>query len=128
MKKFPIILAAVTLLLIVGGVFLFSAKQKPLVLPTGYEFFYGEGCPHCKIVEDFLSTWTEVDKVNLTKYETWSNIENAKMLTQRFDYCKTPSAERGVPVLFTPEGKCLIGDTPVIDKLKEVVSQSAQTK
>jgi glutaredoxin len=129
MKKFPIIVGAITLILLIAGVFVFSKKSEPITPPVGgYEYYWGDGCPHCKVVAEFLDSWEDKDKVTLTKFETWNDANNAKKLSKVFDYCKTPANQRGVPVLFTPDGKCLIGDTPIIEKLKEAASSSTQTK
>ena len=128
MKKFPIIIGLATVLLLIIGVLLFSKKSEPIELPTVLEYYWGEGCPHCKNVEDFMSTWEYKDQIEIEKLEAWSNVENARKLSDRFNYCRVPNAERGVPLLFTPEGKCFIGDTPIIDELKSIASESAETK
>mgnify|MGYP000872873737 FL=1 len=75
-----------------------------------------------------MSTWEYKDQIEIEKLEAWSNVENARKLSDRFNYCRVPNAERGVPLLFTPEGKCFIGDTPIIDELKSIASESAETK
>jgi len=124
MKKLPVIIATLTLIVIVGGVFFFtkndSAKPSPLPSPNGYEFFWGEGCPHCKNVEDFLTTWDKKDQIVLSQKEIYQNQTNAQEFTQRANACGIPRAQQGVPLLVTPEGKCIVGDTPIIDYLKNL--------
>lgn len=126
MNKSLIIGIVITLAIIVGGVFLFSssdagkAKAIPLPLPTSIEYYSRIGCPHCKNVDDFLSTWAKKDSVKITDYETGSNNTNAQRLIQRSTSCNIPSSEVGVPMFFTPEGKCIVGDTPIIDYLKSL--------
>ena len=45
--------------------------------------FYGDGCPHCAREEDYLNELKEdYPFVNLIKYETWYNEENANLLSR----------------------------------------------
>lgn len=124
MKKFFLaFIGAVTLLIIVGGVFLFSKetpKSTPLPLPTSYEYFWGEGCPHCAVVDEFFSTWEGRDKVAIDKKEVWGKAANAKILQERAAYCGIRPSDVGVPFLFTLDGKCLSGDEPIINFFKSL--------
>lgn len=131
MNKTVIVIILATLLLIVGGMLFFSNKQNssstPPPLPSNLEYFWGNGCPHCANVEEFLKTWdppigeaSKKDQVKIDKFEVWSNPKNAALMEARYNYCQTPRAEMGVPLLFTPEGKCLVGDQPIIDHFKEL--------
>ncbi len=49
MGKSGIILIVATILIMFGGAYIFS---KPVEIPelSGYEYYWGDGCPHCKIV------------------------------------------------------------------------------
>jgi len=124
-KKFTIIAVILTLVIVAGGVFLTSKSQNSnslgsYPLPTNLTYYWGDGCPHCKIVEDFLSTWDKKDTVKIDKKEVWNNVANANELKARYVYCKVPQSEMGVPLLFTPDGKCYSGDTPIIDYFKSL--------
>lgn len=124
MKKFFLpFIGALTLLTIVGGVFLFSKKtpkSSPLPLPSSYEYFWGDGCPHCAVVEEFFSIWEGQDKIVIDKKEVWASAANAKILQERATFCGIRPSEVGVPFLFTPEGKCLSGNEPIIDFFKNL--------
>lgn len=123
MKKLPIIVAAITLLIIIGGVFLFSknsSSTSPTFPPATYEYFWGDGCPHCKNVQSFMDTWDKKDQINISKLEVWYNKSNAKLMQDRIKSCNLTPSQMGVPLLVTPEGKCLIGDTPIIDLFKSL--------
>ena len=126
MNKGIIIVILATLLLIVGGMLLMSrnsgsgGSSKPLPSPTSYEYYWGNGCPHCKNVENFLSTWDKKDKVSITKYEVWDNASNAKRMQERVITCGIDPKGMGVPLLFTLDGKCLDGDEPIIKFFKEL--------
>ena len=125
MKNFPAVAAVLTLLVLVGGIFLFSGNKEVSpepapATPTAHEYFWGDGCPHCEVVEEFFSTWENRDKVAIDKKEVWSSAANAKILQQRAEYCGIRPSEVGVPFLFTPNGKCLSGDEPIIDFFKNL--------
>ncbi|OGM09758.1 hypothetical protein A2W13_01070 [Candidatus Woesebacteria bacterium RBG_16_36_11] len=125
MKKFPLIIGLITIVVIVGGVLLFSKNNSPSnstppPLPTSYEYFWGEGCPHCVNVEEFIKTWEGRDKVSIDKKEVFNNSANNKLFKQRGAYCNIKQNNMGVPLLFTPEGKCISGDVAIIDFFKSL--------
>jgi len=121
-RVFPAIIVFAFLAL--GGIFLLSAKNRgatpPTQLPTAYELFWGDGCPHCAKVEEFLVSWENKDKIIIDKKEVWKDRANAEVMSQRAASCKIPTAELGVPFLYAPEGKCFVGDSPIIDYFKNL--------
>ncbi len=119
MNKLGIILVAVIVLLLGGGAYLFS---KPTKVPeiSGYEYFWGDGCPHCKIVAEFFDGWADKDKIKITKYEVWNNQKNAVLMAERAKNCNIQRTEMGVPLLVKPDGTCLTGDQPIITHFKSL--------
>lgn len=121
---------AFTAVILVGGTLLLSSKpgdstdtlgtQDTQELPKNIEYYWGDGCPHCAVVAEFLENWSKKDEINIEKLETWSSPANARKLTQRASYCNLRSNQVGVPFLFTPKGECIIGDQPIIDHLKSL--------
>lgn len=126
MRKFLIPTAIVIMVLAAfAGFYLLTrstpGSKTPTPLPSDYEYFWGNGCPHCANVSAFLDTWSEKDKIKIDKKEVWNNPTNAALMQERFSYCKViDKTQMGVPLLFTPDGKCLVGDTPVIDYFKNL--------
>jgi hypothetical protein len=123
MKKVPLIAGILTLIIIVGGVFLFSKQGSTPTSsfpPSTYEYFWGDGCPHCKNVEDFFNTWEKKDQISINKLEVWNNRQNAALMAERARVCNITPSEMGVPFLVTPEGKCLSGDTDIINLFKSL--------
>lgn len=126
MKRFPLLVGIALILIIIGGVFLFSrnptnnSEAAPPTLPDSYEYYWGEGCPHCKNVEKFLNTWENRDKIQVDKKEVYKNQDNIDLFRSRVEYCKLPNNRVGVPFLFTPEGKCFVGDTPIINLFEQI--------
>lgn len=128
MKKFPILIGVITVLIIVGGVFLASKNSSPKTYPPPVNptYYWGNGCPHCANVEEFLNSWDPPageagKKVQIDKKEVWGSSANARELEARYEYCKiTNPSEMGVPLLFTPDGKCYSGDVEIINYLKNI--------
>lgn len=89
------------------------AEQRPLTL------YYGTGCPHCKIVEDWMDENGFRDKVNITMKEVWSNEKNNAELLVVAKECGIKE-DVGIPLLYA-DGLCYIGDVDVIDVLKEKI-------
>ena len=121
-KYFLLIIASATILL--GGVFFFSRNSgSSTTTPppiTSYEYFWGDGCPHCANVEEFMKTWDKKNQTNIQKLEVWYNKENAKLMQERAKACGIEPSGMGVPLLVTPEGKCLTGDTSIIELFKSL--------
>lgn len=122
MKKTLIPVVLVLAVLLVGFLFLSSKTKNSqnISLPSNPEYFWGDGCPHCANVAAFLDSWDKKDKITIDKKEVWSNQVNASLMQQRAKYCNISPSGMGVPFLFTPEGKCLVGDTPIIEYFKNL--------
>ena len=76
-----------------------SEKQMNLYL------FYGNGCPHCAALEEFLNDYLEdKDNISLYKYEVWYNEDNANKYAEVHEILNDNSS--GIPYL-------VIGDTSV---------------
>jgi len=96
---------------------IFSNPDQPTPLPQGIVLFYGQGCPHCIDVENFVKANNIEEKVNFTKLEVWYNKNNAALLGQVAQMCKITTSSVGVPFLY--DGKnCLIGGPDVINFFK----------
>lgn len=90
---------------------------KPVTIPEGIILFYGQGCPHCKIVDDYIAQNKIGDKVKFTNLEVWYNKDNQNILAQVVQKCGINSSEVGVPFLYDGTN-CLIGETDVINFFK----------
>ena len=91
---------------------------EPTAMPQGIVLFYGEGCSHCKNVEDFLSQNKIEDKVKITRLEVWSNQSNAQLLVNTAIACKI-DVSQGAPIPLLWDGsKCYSGDVDVINFFK----------
>jgi hypothetical protein len=96
-----------------------KASIPTTVCEKTYELYWGEGCPHCKNVEDFITTWDKKDQVKIDKFEVQQSQVNSNKMLKRAESCGLDTTKGlGVPFLYTPDGKCLNGDTPIIDFFK----------
>ena len=121
-----IIIAAV--LIILGGVLIFGYNNgflsqmwadfsKPKVDVNGIILFYGDGCPHCKIVDDFIKANNVESKIKFTRLEVFNNRDNGKILLERAKACGLATDQVGVPFLW--DGKtCIMGDQDTINFFK----------
>ena len=113
-----IILAGVGFWVWQSGVFVVK-PVIPTPLPEGIVLFYGQGCSHCKIVDDFIAENKIIEKIKITQLEVWFNKSNAALLGQVAVDCKIDvSSGVGVPFLYDGNGKCYVGDVDAINFLK----------
>lgn len=91
-----------------------SEKGKEVIL------YYGITCPHCEVVEEWLEENTGVkQKSDLIAKEVYQNRENSRELGQKAAECSIDESQGiSVPFLYD-NGRCIIGDQPIIDYLKE---------
>ena len=126
MKKFPLLIGVITVVVIVGGVILLSRgntedpNATPLPLPESYEYYWGDGCPHCAVVQEFYDSWEDYEKADIEKYEVWYNKVNNSRMIKRAASCGINKDQLGVPLLFTPGGECITGDKPIIELFKDL--------
>jgi len=76
-------------------------------------YFFGEECPHCKVVDEYFQANGIYDKYDITKLEVISNPFNGKMF---LEFGKAFGADDwgGVPTIVFAD-KYLTGDTPIRD-------------
>jgi len=107
-----------------------NKSQPPTNEPTSQEnqqssqiiLFYGDGCPHCALVEQYVSENNIESKIQFTKKEVYYNQQNASELTEKAKICGMATDSIGVPFLWDGSA-CLVGDQPIIDFFKQKVSK-----
>ncbi|HEX8924021.1 MAG TPA: hypothetical protein VF828_04795 [Patescibacteria group bacterium] len=83
--------------------------------------FWGEGCPHCKKVDEFITTNKYDQKMSISKKEVYYNKDNQVSLAQTVQKCPEIDTKQGigVPLAYIPkDNKCLQGDQPIIDYIQ----------
>ena len=120
-----------TILLGIGALFIkFSKEDKALIanppavvsIPeNSYIYFWSKTCPHCTNVSEFIDSWSGKDKTVLTKIEINESDQNRDTFLKTSQSCDIPDDQKSaVPLLVTPEDKCILGDNPIIDYLKTI--------
>ena len=89
-----------------------SSKSEGLV------FYYGNTCPHCADVEEWMKENKIEEKLTITKKEVYDNAANAQELQKAAKSCGLATDSIGVPFLYTPEGECLLGTPDIINYLQ----------
>jgi glutaredoxin len=72
--------------------------------------FYGDGCPHCLEVENFLDQSEASKKIAYETKEVWNNTVNRDYMLEIAAACGLTQGSIGVPFLWDGENKkCLMG-------------------
>jgi len=113
-KKFlPLILVGIIVLgVVIFIIFKNISPQSEIIL------FYGENCPFCQKVEDFIKENKIEEKVTFERKEVFNNEKNAQELVGKAQICELSAADIGVPLLWDGS-KCFVGDTDIINFFKQ---------
>jgi len=107
-----LILASILILLT------FPAVAHTAGTPDGY-LFYGQGCPHCGSIINYLQERGLFQRLNIEKKEVYFQRDNLKEFIRICQNYNIPEDQRGVPMLFY-QGRCIIGDKPIIGFIKQI--------
>ena len=88
---------------------------------SGIILFYGQGCPHCTNVDNYLASNNIAQKVDFQELETFYNITNNNLMNSKAVICGLTSGSIGVPLLWDGN-KCYVGDTDIINFFSKYVS------
>jgi len=113
-KKYkPLIIILLIIAFLVFLAFLGRLTNKPEMI-----LFFGDTCPHCKNVDEYISQNGIRGKIKFQELEVYNNKDNAALLAQKAKECGLDTSSGvGVPFFFA-SGKCIQGDQPIIDFLK----------
>jgi len=88
---------------------------------TNITLFYGDGCPHCEIVEEFIKKNNLKDKISFVQKEVYNDKKNSDDLVAKAKICGIPTNSIGVPFLWDGT-KCLVGGKDIIDLFKSLIN------
>ncbi len=88
----------------------------------GIILFYGDGCPHCVIVEEYLDENKISEQVSYVMKEVYYNKNNSNELGEKAIACGMSTKSIGVPFLWDGS-KCYIGDKEIIGFFKQEINQ-----
>jgi glutaredoxin len=122
MNKKTLVSAVLLIAVLVAGIFILKNNKEPeTIVGSEIVLYYGEGCPHCKIVDEYIAENNVEQKIQFVKKEVWFNQKNALELGEKAKTCGLPTNSIGVPFLWDG-GKCLIGDQEIINFFKEKIN------
>ena len=111
-KKVKIIIGVLIILIAIFAILIFiwqkDSKQFLENKPTGIILFYGDTCPHCKVLEEWIKENNIEEKIEITKLEVYNNEDNRKLLVEKATECGITD-NIGVPFLWTGTD-CVVGD------------------
>ena len=84
-------------------------------------YFYGNTCPHCAELNEWLKETGIEKKVKFEKKEVYQNKDNANLLQQAAEICRLETTQIGVPFVYD-NGKCYIGS----DQAKEIFQKKSK--
>jgi len=113
-KKIFIIIAFVILAVVGTLIYLGRNRNSNQAL-----FFYGDTCPHCKIVEEYMNNNQTEKTVPMRKFEVYNNPINAQILQDKAKQCGLNDQQIGVPFLWK-DGKCYVGEEEIINLFKSI--------
>jgi glutaredoxin len=114
--------------IILYGVYLLINQKQPLgnlvnITPKKTDeviLYWGEGCSHCKKVEEYLKSHQQIEKkIKIERKEVYYNKANSADLQDKAIVCRYDSS-KGIPVPFLYfKGECVVGDEPIINFLNK---------
>jgi len=84
--------------------------------------FYGDGCPICAIVDDYIEKNNVKEKIEFEQKEVYYNKNNANELIEKAKTCGISAESIGVPFLWDGE-KCLMGSQDIINFFKQKIEE-----
>ena len=110
-----VVLAALAALLVWG-----HYESQKQIADSNPILFYGDSCPHCAIVEKYISDNGVKNKLSFTELEVFNNQANANLMAAKAKLCNLDTgAGLGVPFFFTGT-TCLVGDTNIINYFSQL--------
>jgi len=107
-QYWPLGLALAVIVII--GVLVFKQEGAKAIL------FYGDGCPHCKIVDDYIEANGVEEHFQFRRMEVFNNRGNAALMNKYAKDCGLDTSQgMGVPFFFDGDKTCLIGDQDIIN-------------
>ena len=122
-KKNIILIVILVVVILLAGFLIFNKEGVDSNDATNI-LFYGDGCPHCIIVDKYITDNNVEQKFTFTREEVFNNQENAKILVAKAKICNIPTDNGvGVPFLWVADSKtCILGDQPIIDFFTKAIN------
>lgn len=111
------IIGVVFLLVVIAAILVMpKAEKNPNLVPSvdekGTILFYGSGCPHCAIVDNYIKENKIEQIMSFKRLEIYNNEANANLLDQKAATCGLDLRRIGVPFLWD-NNECYLGDSQI---------------
>ena len=100
----------------VGALGKTQTQEEPMIL------YWGDGCPHCEIVRDYIRQNQADLKLRIEQKEVYNSPENQRELAKAAEECKIGASQIGVPLLYY-KGQCYSGDQDCIEFIKNMAKK-----
>jgi glutaredoxin len=121
---FLILLAISTFIAVKYNPNIFVSTKGQAGSTSAIIFFYGNGCPHCAVVEKYIADNKIDSKISFDKKEVFDNQDNAALLADKAHSCGLNTDTIGVPFVWDgTTGKCYVGETDAINYFKGKIGQ-----
>ncbi|MFC1710199.1 cytochrome c biogenesis protein [Patescibacteria group bacterium] len=119
------LLFSIFIILFLPLVFLFGLSNTSFagnVEDKTISFFYGNGCGHCTLVDNYFMKESFYEIYPIEKYEIYFNKDNSVLFNELMDRYNIPIEERGIPTVVIGD-KVLVGDTPIISNFENLADE-----
>ena len=117
-----VVLVLVGLTVFTAGKIIKSSNNSNTNSTSEIILYYGNTCPHCKLVEKYITDNGIDKKIDITQKEIFDNKDNALEFNLTLNSCKIKEEDQGVPAVVY-QGKCYVGDTDVLAFLDKMSSR-----
>lgn len=123
-KRDYLALALIFALVVLILLLILRPSSPPIDIDFTYQngtvlFYYGESCPHCRLVENYIYENNLDAKLTIISKEVYANQSNQDEIFYVAGLCKINHNMLGVPLIFY-NGNCFIGDVDGIKLLKSL--------
>lgn len=95
-----------------------SNENLDSIAADKFVFFYGDTCPYCHDVIDWMEETGVESMLDITRKEVYNDPKNSEQMNLAVRSCGM--TQSGVPMMYTSNKECIVGSTPIIDHLSEV--------
>lgn len=100
----------------------YSSQQKKQNDINKSVLFYGDTCPHCKDLDEWLEANDVEAQFPLLHKEVYQDKVNAAELGAAAGTCGLATDSIGVPFLYS-QGQCFMGKDQIIEYLNQQINQ-----
>lgn len=113
---FKKVLIAGLVFVVVAGIFLAGKKFTNNQEDSSLILYWGDACPHCEEVRQFIQSQKMAEKMPLVEKEVYTNSQNNQELLRVAKNCGLPTDSIAAPLLYA-QHRCFVGTTEIISYL-----------